>query len=195
MILRGKSSHQAQLTRTIALIVAMTLALAAPAVTAQTCRDAVPATRPDSRFITDRDGTVRDLNTGLMWKRCVEGASGMGCERGKPRLLTWKSAMQQGRRVVFAGYADWRLPDQTELASLVEARCYGIELDAVSFPNTPAERFWTSTPAPYYENSAWMLHFGHSAISFGTESDVGFVRLVRDRAACSPASPQFCVIR
>lgn len=194
MILRGKSSHQAQLTRTIALIVATTLALAAPA-EAQTCRDALPATRPDSRFITDRDGTVRDLNTGLMWKRCVEGLTGMGCELGKPKLFRWKHALQQGRHAPFAGYADWRLPDQTELASLVQARCYGVELDAVSFPNTPAERFWSSTPAPYYADSAWMLHFGHGLITFGTESDVGFVRLVRDRSACSPASPQFCVIR
>ncbi|MBK1694295.1 hypothetical protein CKO09_06010 [Chromatium weissei] len=192
MILHGKNS---QPVRAATLLVAVMLMFGVATVTAQTCHDALPTTRPDSRFLTDVNGTVRDTYTGLMWKRCVEGLTGVGCELGKPKLLRWNNAMQRGRLVVFAGYADWRLPDQTELASLLQSRCYGVELDAVTFPNTPAERFWTSTPAPYYENSAWMLHFGHSATTFGTKSDVGYVRLVRDRAACSPASPQFCLIR
>jgi hypothetical protein len=173
------------------LMLALLLALP-PSVLAQTCRDPVPPTRPDQRFVVNPDGTVRDLNTGLLWKQCAEGLSGFGCQLGAPVRSKWKSALNRAQQSVFAGHVDWRLPDQTELQTLLQPRCHGVDLDAVSFPNTPPERFWTSTPAPYYAGSAWTLHFGHGAMSFGTAQDAAYVRLVRDRAACSPASMEFC---
>ena len=160
---------------------------------AQTCHDDGLGMRPDSRFVASRDGTVKDLTTGLMWKQCAEGLSGVGCAVGDPLLFKWKWAIRQGRDAVFAGYSDWRLPDQTELSSLLQRRCYGLDLDAINFPNTPPERFWSSAPSPYYAGSAWTLHFGNGSVGYGTGRDSAYVRLVRDRLACSPVSPESCV--
>lgn len=39
---------------------------------AQTCRDDIKATAPDSRFSDNGNGTVTDLATGLIWKQCAE---------------------------------------------------------------------------------------------------------------------------
>lgn len=147
---------------------------------AQTCIDDIPASRPDSRFVANRDGTVKDRTTGLIWKQCAEGLSGVGCAVGDALLFKWKWAIQQGRDSVFAGYTDWRLPDQTELSTLIQRRCYGLDIDSVNFPNTPPDRFWTSTQSAYYPGSAWTLHFGNGAVNYGTRRDSAYVRLVRD---------------
>lgn len=162
---------------------------------AETCVDEISAQRPDSRFVANRDGTVNDRVTGLMWKQCAEGLSGVGCVVGDALLFKWKWAMRQGRGVVFAGYSDWRLPDRTELSSLLQRRCYGLDIDAIHFPNTPPDRFWSATQSPYYPGSAWTLHFGNGSVGYGTRQDSAYVRLVRDRLSCSPVSPESCVTR
>ena len=151
----------------------------APAAPAQDCRDDV-APPPAGRFIPSPDGTVRDSQTGLIWKQCAEGLMGVDCKVGEAVKFRWKGARAQAAGATFAGQSDWRLPDRTELESLVRRRCYGIDIDVLSFPNTPAEPFWTSSPSPYYRDSAWTIHFGTGVIGYGTRRDSGFVRLVRD---------------
>lgn len=147
---------------------------------------------PDSRFTVHADGTVSDRATGLMWKQCSQGLSGLGCAVGEAQTASWKSAVRQGEDEVFAGYSDWRLPQKTELQSLVMRRCYGVDTDVVNFPNTPADRFWTATPAGYYPGSAWTVHFGHGEVGYGTKRDSAYVRLVRDGKGCNPAHPLSC---
>ncbi|MBK5963822.1 hypothetical protein CCR95_06915 [Thiocystis minor] len=169
---------QARLLLALPLLISMSAVV--PSCFAQTCLDDLPVMRPDSRFVANRDGTVIDRTTGLMWKQCTEGLSGVGCVVGDALPFKWKWAVRQGRDAVFAGYSDWRLPDQTELSSLLQRRCYGLDIDAVNFPNTPPDRFWSSTPSSYYPGSAWTLHFGHGAVDYGTRRDSAYVRLVRD---------------
>ena len=53
------------------------------------------------------DGTVTDLNTGLMWVR----------ERGKK--VTWKDAISGAPACRIGGYTDWRMPTIKELYSLI----------------------------------------------------------------------------
>lgn len=164
----------------VALLAASGVLLAAP------CLDDPPGARPDRRFVANRDGTVTDLTTQLVWKQCAEGLSGVGCAVGEALLFKWKRAIRQSQEAIFAGCSDWRLPDRIELSSLLQPRCYGLDLDAVNFPNTPPERFWSATPSPYYAGSAWMQHFGNSAVSYGAVYDSAYVRLVRDRIVCAP---------
>ena len=42
-----------------------------------------------SRFIDNSDGTLTDLVTGLMWKRCPEGLSGATCNQGTVSNKVW----------------------------------------------------------------------------------------------------------
>jgi len=148
---------------------------------------------PAAHFIQVQNGTIIDRATNLMWKQCSEGATGVGCAAGQPERLKWKAAMGRARDSRFAGYADWRLPNRRELKTLMQNRCYGLRIDGVIFPNTPAARFWTSTPAAYYPGSAWTLDFADSSIGYGTRSDRAYVRLVRDSEACSPVIPGTCL--
>lgn len=148
---------------------------------------------PDPRYILIQNGTVYDRSTGLMWKQCPEGAAGIGCTIGEPQAFKLEEVKRRAREWRFAGYADWRLPTQDELRSLLVRRCYGVGIDGVTFPRTPAGRFWTSDPATYYPDSAWTLDFRHGHLGYGTKRDVFYARLVRDADACSPEQPATCL--
>ena len=159
---------------------------------ARDCGDTEAANIPDPRYILIQNGTVKDVVTGLMWKQCVEGTGGIGCVVGMPMRLGWEDGLERARSSRFAGYADWRLPDQTELQSLLQRRCHGLDIDGVIFPRTPASRFWSANPASYYPGSAWTLDFRNGDLGYGTARESAYVRLVRDAEACSPAKPSSC---
>lgn len=159
---------------------------------AEPCGSDPDAPMPDRRYIQIQDGTVLDTRTGLLWKACAEGAAGLGCADGSSDRFRWQGALHRARDSRFAGHSDWRLPSRHELLSLLQSRCYGLEIDGVNFPNTPPERFWTSTPATYYPGSAWTVHFADGSIGYGTKQDSAYVRLVRDSDACTPARPENC---
>ena len=146
---------------------------------AQTCRDDIPATAPDSRFTDNGNGTVTDAATGLMWKQCAEGQSGVGCTSGSAVAFTWQQALVAAGAADFAGHTDWRLPNRNELESLVERRCYDPAINAGYFANTPSSWFWSSSPYAYYANDAWVVNFYGSAVGNDFKSSAYPVRLVR----------------
>ena len=63
---------------------------------------------PQPAYRDDGDGTVSDLNTGLMWQK----APG-------PKV-TWRQAASGATALRLGGQADWRLPTIQELYSLIE---------------------------------------------------------------------------
>lgn len=143
-------------------LIAMIVIAGNMAPAAQLCRDDIPTTAPDSRYRDNGDGTVTDLSTGLIWKKCVEGLIGTDCSIGNADLLTWQDALQRGADAEFAGSAQWRLPNKKELMSLVEDRCVDPAINGTFFPNTPVGEFWSSSPyAPYGRDSnfAWRIRF------------------------------------
>lgn len=146
---------------------------------AQACRDDIPATAPDSRFQANGDGTVTDVTTGLIWKQCAEGLSGVGCTTGSAETFTWQRALQRAEAAVFAGSSLWRLPNKNELASLVERRCYNPAINAAYFPNTPSSWFWSSSPSAHNPNYAWSVHFSYGDVFNSNKSNQLYVRLVR----------------
>ena len=62
------------------------------------------------------DGTVSDLNTGLMWQKTTDA---------RPDTLegrvTWYEGEKYARKLRLGGYDDWRVPSIKELISLVDA--------------------------------------------------------------------------
>ncbi len=164
---------------TIGWAMALSLAMGMATAAAQTCRDDIRATAPDSRFQDNGNGTVTDLATGLIWKQCAEGLSGAGCAAGSVASLTWAQALQRAADADFAGSALWRLPNKKELASLVEWRCVVPAINARFFPNTPAAWFWSSSPYASYSYHAWIVDFSYGNVYGNDKVNAPHVRLVR----------------
>ena len=94
-----------------------------------------------TRFADNGDGTVVDIKTGLTWQR-----------EPAPERMTWPEAqryIQQLNETRFAGYADWRLPQNEELASLFlpEENSRRLYLDPVF---GPYRCFWSATTRDHH---------------------------------------------
>lgn len=152
---------------------------------AGSCAPNHPRLAPDSRYADHGDGTVTDLRTGLMWKRCVQGRSGADCATGTEDIHTqWSGALQAAYAHHFAGYEDWRLPNINELASLPDPGCLEPSINTTRFPNTPETLHWTSTAVAATGLQAWMVRFDDAGIVGDEESnDFGVIRLVRGGTA------------
>ena len=108
------------------------------------------------------DGTVTDLDTGLMWAQ-VPGPA-----------VNWQGALVYAENLALAGFTDWRLPNIKELQSLVDltlttattAATAVAPVNRVLFPSvtTPATAYWSSTALRGGGNnaptSAWLVEFG-----------------------------------
>ena len=118
----------------------------------QVCNPNMVETAPASRFTVNANQTVTDQGTGLMWKRCSEGQSGLDCSIGLASGFGWQEALLLANASTFAGYDDWRLPNIKELLSITEFACFSPPFNLTTFPNTPGDRvglfgFWSSSPA------------------------------------------------
>ncbi|MCP4716300.1 MAG: DUF1566 domain-containing protein, partial [Deltaproteobacteria bacterium] len=61
----------------------------------------------DPGYIDNGDGTVTDVNTGLMW------------QQDPGSKMSWDAAVSGAETFVLGGYTDWRLPTIKELYSLI----------------------------------------------------------------------------
>jgi len=155
------------------------------AVAAQTCPAGNPRVAPDSRYSISApvagEEVVTDLATGLMWKRCSEGQSGVACGTGSASGLTWSAALTEANNATHAGFSDWRLPNAQELLSLVETGCGNPAINTVAFPATPSSLFRSSTTFAPGATGAWDVDFNLGGLVnlSGKGSIVPRVRLVR----------------
>jgi len=128
----------------------------------RTCDDYITDEWPDSRYIIQNlsgDNVVTDNKTGLMWKRCAQGLTGIDCMTGSLTTHTWQQALDSASIENFGGFADWRVPNVEELRSIAAINCYNPAINEIAFPNTPLYWFWSSSPfviAPYL---SWNISF------------------------------------
>lgn len=149
----------------------------------------LPVATPASDFVDHGDGTVTHVPTGLMWKRCTEGLSGLSCGDGQATTMTWDGAHARADSSTFAGYDDWRLPNVKELHSIVETCGYDPAINTTVFPNVPRPAFgavyFTSTTWAAGASSAWLFMFDRGGGVGSSKPKQGglFVRLVRGGAS------------
>ena len=96
------------------------------------------------RFIDNKDGTIKDTQTGLVWAREDSWQT-------EAKWLTWDEALEHAKyqwRMKLGGLVDWRLPSPEEAKSLYVCNesnldKYGkeIHLDPI-FPSGPQATFW-----------------------------------------------------
>ncbi len=148
---------------------------------AQTCNPHIIADAPDNRYSMNANGTVLDKKTALTWMRCALGQTwNKGVCTGSAQSHNWQSALENAKNTEFAGKNNWRLPNQKELQSLVESRCYDPAINLTAFPNAVSDLFWSSSPVAYLSSSAWLVYFGYGYGAWYHKDGVYYVRLVRN---------------
>ncbi len=110
------------------------------------------------------DGTVTDLNTGLMWQQ-VPSSSG----------FTWQEAVEYCESLELNGYDDWRMPSCKELYSISNFSSGWPYLNTEYFSLasgqiTKDEQFWSSN---YYVG---VTVEGGSASAFGVNHVTGHIK-------------------
>ncbi|MGD9974223.1 MAG: DUF1566 domain-containing protein [Desulfatirhabdiaceae bacterium] len=117
-------------------------------------------------MVDNGDGTVTDVNTGLMWQK--ETAKGK----------TWDAALNYSETLTLGGFTDWRLPNIHELKSIVDYGKYDPAIDMNVFPGSSASWYWSSTT---YVGTpqAWLMNYLYGLDGFGSKDYTMNVRAVR----------------
>lgn len=149
------------------------------------CLNSLQAETPNAEF-TVHGAVVTHNTTGLMWMRCALGQKWLeergacGQDDASERLYNWQEALTIAHSTPVAGYADWRLPNKNELASIVERACTGPAINEAIYPDTPLAYFWTSTPSLSVTGFAWRIDFTTGTMVPSEQTNRHHVRLVRE---------------
>jgi hypothetical protein len=112
------------------------------------------------------DGTIVDLNTGLMWEKKEDFAGPHDVlatytwsTTGIPSNGTLFTEFQFGlNSSAFAGYTDWRIPHMKELITIVDYSTNNPAIDP-AFGPTVSAFYWTATSGAATPRQAWMVGF------------------------------------
>jgi len=132
-----------------------------------------------------KDLYVTDLSRGIEWLRCTVGQR-WNPETGRCDGTAVKLSIDAAAEAIAQAEAQlgpgWRLPSRAELESLLCPECEGTRIDLVTFPDTPADSFWTSDRNWLAPRHVWSVNFrtGQSYGRFFPYQELA-VRLVRDR--------------
>lgn len=107
------------------------------------------------RFKDNLDGTVTDIQSGLIWSKSANPLAELGD-------MDWYQATQQAETFSLAGYSNWRLPTKQEISDFIPfyfSDDLAREMNR-SFVDLPAEtrRYWSSN-SNYNDDNAFMLSF------------------------------------
>lgn len=151
----------------------------------------------DNNMVDDNDGTITDRTTGLIWKKCSYGQTWDETEKnctGTAELMNWKDALAKA-----AEDNDWRLPNISELQSLVDDSASAPAIyepfrqylppafDSPDPDHTLTLPYWSSTTLVHEPTNAWLINFVDGSNNYdGYNGDQGvktdslfYIRLVR----------------
>lgn len=122
-------------------------------------------------YLNNNDGTITDLDTGLMWTQAPAAA------------LAWDAALSYAENLTLAGYSDWRLPNVKELQTLTDytlttaTSVTGIKpsLNRTLFPSATATAYWSSTTLKSTATEAWLVEFGINAAASPQRNAQGII--------------------
>ena len=144
----------------------------------------MPSISLSSNYI-DKGFFVIDLKNKIEWLKCTAGQQWSDNEAnclGEPVKLDFQEIEEAIGILSKEIEGEWRLPNRSELESLICKKCEGPKINLEFFPNTPAQPFWTSQKNWWSPKFYWSVNFftGHSYGRFVPEKKL-FVRFVRDR--------------
>jgi len=119
---------------------------------------------PDPRFIDNKDGTVTDSLTGLIWLKSTNcfGIMDWGSAKLAAKGLKDGDCGPDPALVLSDGSSagDWRLPAMSELCTLIDFRRRDPALPSGHlFSVVPPGYHWSATTLDYYSGIAWIVYF------------------------------------
>jgi len=132
------------------------------------------------RFIDNGDGTITEKVTRLMWvKDPSQIPGGLWGTPGIPVRMTWSNAIINCEALNYAGYSDWRLPNVTELESIVDYGRYSPAIDTLFFPNSQTSYYLTSSTVAYITSYCWIVYGYNGYTYYTSKTSTNYVRPVR----------------
>lgn len=117
--------------------------------------------------IAGGESEVSDGVTGLTWQQRSDLTAG----------VSWEAALQHCEDLQYAGREDWRLPNVSELLSLVdEKKQEPPAINTVYFDGIQTSNgFWTSTTSRTISSAAYVVYFNdqNNTVGRGGVSSVG----------------------
>ncbi len=138
---------------------------------------------PSPRFVDNRDGTVSDRLTGLVWLKdadCTDTVGGIARDGGAldwPSALAWSNRLSAGKCGLSDNSAagDWRLPNVVELRSLIDYSRHDPALPAGHpFVNVRSIWYWSSTTNPVYTAGAYNVGMSRGSIHVTGKSPAAY---------------------
>jgi len=119
---------------------------------------------PDPRFRDNKDGTVTDNLTGLIW---LKNTNCLGMMDWKGAILAAKSLKDgdcgpDSELILSDGSSvgDWRLPTMSELCTLIDFSRRNPALpNGHMFSGVPPGYHWSATTLDYHSGMAWIVYF------------------------------------
>lgn len=119
-----------------------------------------------TRFIDNKDGTIMDNETYLMWEQKTEDME-----------FTWQTARDRCKNLDLAGHKDWRLPTRIELESILDLSRFDPAIDPIF--QCFSSNYWSSTTYGYSINDAWRVNFDDGYVDHYYKLGIYYVRAVR----------------
>lgn len=130
------------------------------------------------KYLDNYDGTVVDIQSGLVWMRCNIGQAWMkGYCNNKPIKYKWFDIETIIKEVDYAGYQDWILPDMMDLQSIVDKK-QSPAIDSDVFWDTQA-LYWSSSLQINTETLVATINFKTGQFRYTTKGYPCYLRLVR----------------
>ena len=127
-----------------------------------------------NNFKNNKDGTISDLATGLMWQKS-----------DSKKAMSWEDALsfvQEKNKENYLGYSDWRLPSAKELQSIVDYSRSPQETDSAAinpvFEISQIKDEGGNTNYPFYWSSTTHKNIrgGHSAVYVAFGEALGYFK-------------------
>ena len=126
---------------------------------------------PSPRFNDNGNGTITDRLTGLMWERVPASPA-----------VDWYSAISYCENLTLGGHSDWRLPNVSELKSLVnyeqENSDYWLN-NTQGFENIAHNYYFTASTQTGTSSSVWLVYMSTGLVLPGTKGSNNYVLAVR----------------
>lgn len=151
---------------------------------------------------------VLDQSTKLIWE---VKTNDQGIQ-GKDRLYTWYNSdsdinggnagtatstgdtqyfIDRLNRNTLGERSDWRIPEISELISLLDISQSNPTIDTRFFPGTQSGCYWSTSPHAQNSGDAWLLNFNDATDDYRIKSTSCYVRAVRGDVPCSLSKNRF----